>query len=176
MNTALTAQGYGWSRYWNAKPQDSLYLMPGGVYIGNQVSELKTLLGSCVAVTLWHPRHKIAAMTHIVLPGTSGNLDNPKYATGAIHLLTRVILSIGCEPKEFKTGVYGGGRMFSHDDSPKVIDIGQSNVKKTLSLLRETGYRVSDQDTLGHVYRHILMDRLTGCVRVKTTSVSSTMT
>ena len=159
-----------------ADVSDSLYLLPGALYIGNEVNEVKTLLGSCVAVTLWHPADKICAMTHIVLPASSQDVHSPKYATGAIHHLLQAMSRYGYQPKDFKTGIYGGGRMFGNDDSPGVIDVGNSNVKKTAGLLKESGFRVAEQDVLGGIYRHVMLDRATGLVRVKGTAVSATMT
>ena len=82
----------------------------------------------------------------------------------------------GYRSKDFQTGVYGGGRMFGIDNEPRVIDVGDSNVKKTLTLLKEAGFRVQKQDVRGRVYRHVLMDRNTGDVRVKSTEISATMT
>ena len=44
-------------------------LMPGDFVFGNSELKLKTLLGSCVAITLWHPDKKIGGMCHYMLPG-----------------------------------------------------------------------------------------------------------
>lgn len=164
-----------WSHTHGAEVADSLYLLPGALYMGNEVKEVKTLLGSCVAVTLWHPGDKVCAMTHIVLPAGEQDSNNPKYATGAIQQLMQTMSRRGYQPKEFKAGIYGGGRMFGNGDAPGVIDIGNSNVRKTAALLKDAGFKVHEEDVLGGVYRHVLLDRSTGSVRVKRTEVSTTM-
>jgi len=165
-----------WSSAVGATISDSLYLLPGALYLGNEVQEVKTLLGSCVAVTLWHPKDKICGMTHIVLPSGRQDDSNPKYATGAIQHLMQTLAKHGYQPKEFKVGVYGGGRMFGKGDEPGLIDVGNSNVKKTLALLKDAGFRVAEHDVQGSVYRHVLLDRDSGTIRVKCTEVSATMT
>src|SRR5664279_3361231 len=43
-------------------------LMPGEWHFGPQALTLSTLLGSCVAVTLWHPGRRIGGMCHYLLP------------------------------------------------------------------------------------------------------------
>ncbi|MEJ2649271.1 MAG: chemotaxis protein CheD [Sedimentisphaerales bacterium] len=165
-----------WSQSWGADVSESLYLLPGALYVGNEVKEVKTLLGSCVAVTLWHPEDKVCAMTHIVLPSSKTDSHNPKFATGAIHHLSNVLNRYAYQPKDFVTRVYGGGQMFGHDEEPnKVIDIGNTNVRKTLTLLKEAGFRTRDKDTQGRIYRHVVLDRESGAVTVKRTRISATM-
>ena len=43
-------------------------LMPGELFFGERVSDLHTLLGSCVAVTWWHAKRRIGGMCHYLLP------------------------------------------------------------------------------------------------------------
>jgi chemotaxis protein CheD len=175
MEAVSLVQGSNWSSAIGAEVSDSLYLLPGALYIGNEVQEVKTLLGSCVAITLWQPKDKVCGMTHIVLPSGRHDENNPKFATGAIQHLMQTIAKYGYQPKDFKTGVYGGGRMFGKGTEQGIIDVGNSNVKKTLALLGEAGFPVGEQDVQGSVYRHVLMDRSTGAVRIKRTEVSATM-
>jgi len=55
----------GWR---SAQPGQALMLMPGELHFGGEVQSLKTLLGSCVALTLWHPKRRIGGMCHFLLP------------------------------------------------------------------------------------------------------------
>lgn len=43
-------------------------LKPGDFYFGGGATRISTLLGSCVSMTLWHPRRKIGGMCHYMLP------------------------------------------------------------------------------------------------------------
>ena len=51
-------------------PDDILeiFLQPGEFYFGEGKTRVRTLLGSCVAITLWHPRLHLGGMSHYVLP------------------------------------------------------------------------------------------------------------
>ncbi|MDH5182910.1 MAG: chemotaxis protein CheD [Gammaproteobacteria bacterium] len=162
-----------WSHTVEAEVTSSLYLMPGALYIGNEVEEIKTLLGSCVAVTLWHPVDRLVAMTHIVLP-TSAVRSGPRYATEAIAQLTRVINQRLYQPSEFEVGLYGGGMMFTLEENDR-LDVGERNVRKTRELLQQAGFHIKHSDVLGPVYRHISIKRETGQILLKSTDVSSTM-
>jgi chemotaxis protein CheD len=43
-------------------------IMPGQWHFGPEQITVKTLLGSCVALTLWHPQRRIGGMCHYLLP------------------------------------------------------------------------------------------------------------
>ena len=49
-------------------PGQHLVLMPGQMHLGQQVASVRTLLGSGVAITLWHPQRRIGGMCHFLLP------------------------------------------------------------------------------------------------------------
>ena len=45
-----------------------MHLQPGELIFGRGRGTIQTLLGSCVAVTLWHPQRRLSGMCHFVLP------------------------------------------------------------------------------------------------------------
>ncbi len=47
----------------------SRFLNPGEFFFCESNCQIHTLLGSCIAITLWHPILKIGGMCHFVLPG-----------------------------------------------------------------------------------------------------------
>ena len=62
-------------------------LMPGDVALGQAGEQLKTLLGSCVAVILTDPRRTVAAMCHIVHVGqpNAANQHNTAYGVASVR-------------------------------------------------------------------------------------------
>lgn len=156
--------------------KESKYLMPGEIYFGTgaELSELKTLLGSCVAVILWHPRKQLVGMSHITLPGNDNDTDT-KYASGAIKYFLDQIRKHGVRPDEFIVGVYGGGKMVSVDDPPSMMDIGNRNAQATLKLIGENNFRLQDMDLLDSKYRHVSINPEDGSITIKATEVSQTM-
>ncbi|MDO8775427.1 MAG: chemotaxis protein CheD, partial [Burkholderiaceae bacterium] len=67
-----------------------IFLQPGEVYFGGRDTRIRTLLGSCVAITMWHPGMLAGGMCHYMLPGAPtgrrGALDG-RYADEAMELM-----------------------------------------------------------------------------------------
>jgi chemotaxis protein CheD len=49
-----------------------VFLGPGDLYFGDRHTRIRTLLGSCVAITLWHPVALIGGMCHYMMPTRDG--------------------------------------------------------------------------------------------------------
>ncbi len=51
-------------------PEDveTVVLRPGDFHFGGGHTRISTLLGSCVSITLWHPRRLIGGMCHYMMP------------------------------------------------------------------------------------------------------------
>jgi chemotaxis receptor (MCP) glutamine deamidase CheD len=70
-----------------------VFLMPGDYFVGDERYRVRTLLGSCVSITLWHPAMRIGAMSHFLLPGHGRRArDRPEdkpgmYGADAMRLL-----------------------------------------------------------------------------------------
>ena len=45
-----------------------IFLQPGDFYFGDRDTRIRTLLGSCVSITMWHPRLHVGGMCHFMLP------------------------------------------------------------------------------------------------------------
>lgn len=156
--------------------KEAKYLLPGEIYFGSgqELSEIKTLLGSCVAVLLWHPRKHLVGMCHITLPGNPNDTD-PKYASGAFKYFLEQIQKHGARPDDFITCVYGGGKMVSVDDPPSMLDIGNRNAQAVLAHIAKLNFHLKDMDLLDSKYRHVSINPEDGSITVKATDVSQTM-
>ena len=45
-----------------------IFLQPGEYFVADAGYQIRTMLGSCVSITLWHPKSRIGAMSHFLLP------------------------------------------------------------------------------------------------------------
>lgn len=161
-----------------APEEQSIYLMVGDLYFGNQAKEVKTLLGSCVSITLWHPKLKIGGMCHIAMPENNDIQSaalSTRYAEGAIHTFVMYMTELSTQPKEYIARIYGGGQMFSNRDKESYIDIGAKNIKIAKKLLDFYRFKVIAEDTSGPFYRHITLNLKNGYVEQRKTPVSDTM-
>ena len=110
----------------------TVVLGPGDFHFGQGRTRISTLLGSCVSITLWHPRRHIGGMCHYMLcqrPQTEGGqatLDG-RYAAEAFELFLRHVERAGTRPAEYEAKLFGGANMFGQKPEAK-LDIGGRNI------------------------------------------------
>lgn len=94
---------------------EEVFLKPGDFHFGNRNTRIKTILGSCISITMWHPKLHIGGMCHYMLPSRNNTrLEklNGKYADEALTLFLRKIQAIGTRPGDYEVKMFGGGNMF----------------------------------------------------------------
>lgn len=96
-----------------------IFLQPGEFYFGDKDTRIRTLLGSCVSVTMWHPKRLIGGMCHYMLPYRSPQKTAPRlyeldgrYAEEAMLMFFREAARHHTNPGEYVVKVFGGGNMF----------------------------------------------------------------
>lgn len=143
-------------------------LMPGQWHFG-QGALLKTLLGSCVAITLWHPIKRYGGMCHFLLPSRStrgaGPLDG-RYGDEAVELLLQSIQRTGTKPSEYQAHLYGGADTMPDGVNIK-FNVGERNIEMGWSLIDKHGFQMQDVDVGDCVPRTVTIDLPTGRVEVK---------
>lgn len=147
-------------------------LLQGEWFFGSGLA-VRTLLGSCVAVTVWHPIRQIGGMCHFVLPnGPRSLIDmSPRYADGALRAMVVEIQRVGLTNGEFEAGLFGGGNIFSHSEFG-AYDIGVRNVDAGRRILLASGFRIVHDQTGGTVCRQVHLDLTTGHVLVSEESMT----
>ncbi|GAB3258666.1 chemotaxis protein CheD [Chitinimonas naiadis] len=152
--------------------QIDIFLQPGEVYFGDRDNRIRTLLGSCVAITWWHPGRQIGGMCHYLLPQRpqgqprgEGPLDG-RYAEEAFQLVMRYIHSTGTLPADYVVKMFGGGHMLVAENG-KLPAVGERNIDFGKHWLDGNGFRLSREHLAGHGHRHIVFDVATGDVWVR---------
>lgn len=142
-----------------------IFLMPGDYFVGDERYRVRTLLGSCVSVTLWHPGLRVGAMSHFLLPGAraeqrrtrsaAAHADKPgMYASDAMDLLLAGLQALGVQPGQCQAKIFGGGAMFPR--SEKVRDIGMQNGDSARLLLQRFGIHVVSESLFGEGHRQLI--------------------
>ena len=160
----------------SAAPEEGaqVYLLPGEWWFGSRVRSVSTLLGSCVAITLWHPRWRLGGMCHFLLPKRHRPPNAPldgRFGDEAVELLLQAAGTQGIRLPEFEVRLYGGAHMFAGNASA-TLDIGARNVAHGRALLRRHGLAPLTVEGGGYVHRTILLDFSTGAVHVRTGAAS----
>lgn len=147
-----------------------IFLQPGDVYFGDRDTRIRTVLGSCVSITLWHPQLLLGGMCHYMLPergeARTGEPDG-RYAAEAMLLLTGEIRAAGTRPSEYEAKFFGGGRMFSFNAGDGVLDIGNRNIEAGRRLLRGHGLAPAAEHLAGVGHRSIIFEVASGDVWVR---------
>lgn len=147
----------------HASHSTDVFLLPGDYFVGGAGHRIRTLLGSCVSITLWHPERKIGTMSHFLL--SSRNQDksaglNSRYGAEALELMLSELRAMGVDPKECEAKIFGGGQMFPGATQ----SIGRQNGEEALRLLQAHGIRVVSESLYGVGHRNIIFDISSGHV------------
>jgi chemotaxis protein CheD len=127
-------------------------------------TRLTTILGSCVAVTLYSQKSQMGMLSHIVLPCSKGTMDKPaKYADTAIPYMLSTLKSQGIDSKGLAAKIVGGACMFG---SGSFTQVGENNVQAIIQALETAGIPLIGQDVKGISGRRICFDLGTGCISV----------
>lgn len=145
-------------------------LKPGEYYFGEGYTRIHTLLGSCVAITLWHPKKHLGGMCHYLLParGLNQRLSQGHYAEEVIQLFLQSLHKTQTHPWEYEVKVFGGANMFENFRHRQgTINVAQNNVETGAKLLRQHGFKVKVTDVGGVNHRKIYLELWNGDVWVQ---------
>lgn len=150
-----------------------IFLQPGEHYFGERNTRIRTILGSCVSMTFWHPKLLVGGMCHYMLPSRS--LERRKiaafehdgrYADEALALLMKEIDTTGAPHREFEVKLFGGGNMFpeQHREQPHV---GLRNVDTARRLVARHGFNCVAEHLGGLGHRNVIFNVWSGEVWVR---------
>jgi chemotaxis protein CheD len=149
----------------------------GEVYFGTGDVQVETLLGSCVAITFWHPLRRLGGLCHFVLPArrrpaastvsaeTADQELDGRYGEDALLCLLKEIQRHNTVATDYTVKVFGGGRILGLASPRKPI--GQANAEFALEILQRQQLQVSAQDIAGEGYRYLRFDLSNGDVWVR---------
>jgi len=147
-----------------------IFLNPGEFYFAGPDTRIRTILGSCVSITMWHPKLVVGGMCHYMLPergATQKMAPDGKYADEAFNLLIVEAQKIGAPLHEFRLKMFGGGNMFPGRDVPIAQRVGERNIEAGHSLMRHHAMRCDASDVGGFGHRSVLFDIWSGHVWVR---------
>lgn len=147
-----------------------VFLLPGEHFIGDARHRIRTLLGSCVSITLWHPVARVGAMSHFLL--TQGGKEGAgelsgRYCEGALALMLGELERAGINPAECQAKIFGGGMMFPGIERGDSMGIGRRNGETAERLLQMHRIPVVSESLFGVGHRHIIFNVKTGDVWVR---------
>jgi chemotaxis protein CheD len=142
-------------------------LNPGELFVGAAPQCVRTLLGSCVTITLWHPPLRVGAMSHCLLPERGRRQEaaalDGRYLDEALAWMAQQLARRGAALRHCEAKLFGGGQMFA-DPRGAGSDVGRRNGEAARRLLSQQGLEPVAEDLFGTGHRQLLFDLGTGTV------------
>ena len=149
-----------------------LFLKPGEILVSHEPMIVTTLLGSCVAVTMFSPKLRMGGICHALLPtrrsdlAIKGHSEAGKYVDWAIRLMLEGFLACGLQKYEIEAKLFGGSDMFETSEG-RSASVGRQNMEKALTVLEDESVRLITKDLGGPRGRKIIFHTHTGEVFLK---------
>lgn len=105
-----------------------VFFTPGDFGFGDEDTRIRTVLGSCVAITPWHQTRRIGGMCHFMLPSRGqgrGSQVDERYCVEAIALSLRETRRTHTTPRDFEVKLFGGGDVRMRHTQPATGKTGE---------------------------------------------------
>ncbi len=148
-----------------------IHIRQGEMIFGETSMRVHTVLGSCIAITMYHRETKCFAMCHAMLPESSCSPKNVHYNPyNYVDTVTEVMMArfrdAGIFPHELEIKYFGGADMFEGSfRSEKTV--GKKNIETVRQVMTMYNVTVLSSDVGGIRGRKIVFDTTTGDVFVK---------
>lgn len=148
-----------------------VFLHPGDFHFGKQDTRIVTLLGSCVSITVWHPRLLVGGMCHYMLPSRGvipeGEGYDGRYGDEAMKLLMNHIWRLDADPRQFHAKLFGGANMFPLQCQKNEMNVGERNLEMAATLLERYEIPLKARHIGGDGHRKLMFDVWSGDVWLK---------
>jgi chemotaxis protein CheD len=148
----------------HAWPAERRFLNPGEWALGGAGEVFGTLLGSCVALVLWHPMMRVGAVCHYVLPERdalhAGGPDG-RYGGDVFGMMVKALAARGVALAQCTAKLFGGARVYEVD-SRLQSDVGARNVACAREFLQSAGLVLAAEHVGGQGWRRLCFDAGTG--------------
>ena len=137
----------------------------GQVTVGAHPARLVAVLGSCLGVALYHRRLRLGALSHVVLPDSSGREALPgKFADTAVPHMVELLKRQGAPTSSLVAKLAGGACMFG---ATGPMQIGLANADAVRCELKALRIPILAEDIGGTKGRRIVFDCDSGVLTVE---------
>jgi len=147
-----------------------IHLSPGELLVTRQPQVVVTVLGSCVAVTMFARQASLAAICHAMMAqpqateGADQACDQPfRYVSHVLPAMFATYRREGIALQSIEVKVFGGANLIAHaNGAPGAHWVGGANLAAVRTLLERARLTVSAENTGGSRGRKILFNTATG--------------
>ena len=137
------------------------FLEPGECCFFQEPRLITTILGSCLALTVWHPQLKVGGMCHYLLaePKVKVHDNNDfKYGCYALNYM-KGRMSSYAKLEEYQLGAFGGSSFAFESIKPT---IGERNISLLRVWLKKNQLSIMKESVGGSNSRSLKLDLTTG--------------
>lgn len=145
----------------------------GELYVTNRPMVLKTVLGSCVAVSMFDKKSGVAGMNHIVLPGEYidhlGQTvifkgDDTRYGNVALRVMLTRMQELGSSNERIIANMVGGSYMWPCSNK---VDVPKMNVDYARKFLAEHRIKVVNEVVFKKNALRVFLNTVSGRLTVE---------
>ena len=142
------------------------FLHPGQLIITKEPVPIVTILGSCVAVTIYSPATGLSGIFHAMLPehrikkqviaGLPPVSPDPEYVDFAFYYLKHRFSESGISLVNTNLMLFGGSDVLKTVKIPKTETVGKQNVMMAKKIFEKEMIKIAREDTGGTSGRKII--------------------
>lgn len=147
-------------------PENQYFLNPGHIIITSRQIPVITILGSCVAITVYSPQSRTGAMFHAMLPehrdkkniitNSPAVSPDPDYVDYAFYFIREKFRQNRIDFVNSRFMLFGGGDVISTPFSGNRTSIGLQNISMVKKIIQHEGLSLHAEDTGGNKGRKII--------------------
>jgi len=139
-----------------------IFLKPGELCVCDRPTRVSTILGSCVAVTIFNQRLRVGAICHALLPKNPKGHDALRYVDSAISSMFQKLEAMGVSKNEMEVKLLGGAHVLERNGTTQ--SVGQKNIETALEIMKQENLNLAVSDVGGRMGRKIHFYTHTGRV------------
>ena len=152
-----------------------VYLQPGEMFLAQQPTIIRTLLGSCVGVAFWCRRLDLGALCHAMLPRCPQGFAREvppevgyRYVDFSIRDMARKFNELGAHRAEVQVKLFGGADVLLGGSEPSArATVGSLNCDAALDILRSEGFQIAASSLRGESGLNIHFNTGNGEIRLR---------
>jgi chemotaxis protein CheD len=150
-----------------AEHSGTAFLKPGEIIVSRNPVLISTILGSCVAITMYSPKKCVGAICHAMYPDNLEQKESYFYVEIAIrNIYSRMIDYVGKDDLVVK--LFGGAQVLGCGQNIGAMkSIGEQNVIQAKKILEVLNLSITNADIGGKQGRKLLFSIKTGDVYLR---------
>lgn len=142
------------------------FLHPGQIIVTADENPIMTVLGSCVALTVYSPEKRIGGIFHALLPeyiektrlinNSPPVSPDPDYVDYSFYYIKNRMSDLGVDISRTRIMLFGGGDVLQALTTGKSASVGKKNIEMIKGIIDREKLKLAAEDTGGTKARKII--------------------